>query len=57
MIFARKNARILHNTCLKNIFPDIFLGGKARVPRPRLLRLCPQGQYDGKQAPDLFYPK
>jgi len=36
MIFARKNARILHNNCPKNIFPD-FWG--ARAPCPRLLRL------------------
>jgi len=38
MIFARKNARILHNNCQKNIFPDflfLFLGGGGHVtPAP-----------------------
>ena len=32
MIFARKNARILHNNCPKNIFSRFFFwGGGARA--------------------------
>ena len=27
MLFARKNGKILHNNCPKNIFPDFFRGG------------------------------
>jgi len=36
MIFARKNARILHNNCPKKIFFPIFFffGGGAREPLP-----------------------
>ena len=37
MIFARKNARILHNNCPKNISSRILGGGA------RLLRLCIEG--------------
>jgi len=32
-IVAEKNARILHNNCVKSIFPN-FLGGKGGVPPP-----------------------
>ena len=39
MIFARKNAQILHDNCPNNIFPD-FLGEARHVPLcPRLLCL------------------
>ena len=30
-IFARKNARILHNNCPKNIYPDFFSGGDVPI--------------------------
>jgi len=52
MIFARKsnkiaefytifpeNARILHNNCPKNIFPEFFWVGACPPSCPRLLRL------------------
>jgi len=44
MAFARKKAKILHDNCPKNIFPEnlfFFLGGGGMCPlQPRLLRLC-----------------
>ena len=38
--FFARNARILHNNCLQNIFSRFFWG--ARAPCPHLLRLRPQ---------------
>ena len=34
MTFARKNARILHDNCPKNIFRFLFCGGGGHVPSP-----------------------